>query len=239
MQKSVMQYLLATFFICVSVLSNAQKGFLKGFIINNAGDTIEGLIEPWRGDLNPASFKFKTTAESEVKTYDTTDVNYFSIGGQDYQRFRLPITMDSQDPKKAASTSDVIEPVTSAVFLEVIKTGKKITLFSYTDEVKTRFYMTNQKNNSPIELIYRVRRIDTQSSSPNSNTYAANSGYAKGNPNYNYNFAYRGMLANVADEAGAMTDKLKFKIKKCGYNSASIREIVDDINFDANRNSTK
>jgi hypothetical protein len=222
MQKSVMRYLLATLFICVSVLSNAQEGFLKGFIINNAGDTIEGLIEPWRGALNPASFKFKTTPEWEVKTYDTTNVNYFSIDGQGYRRFTVPISMDSQDPKKAASTSDVIEPVTSTVFLEVIMTGKKITLLSYTDEVKTRFYMTNQKNNTPIELIYRVMKIN---SDPYLSTRLSVQ-YRKGNP-YKYNFAYRGMLANVADEVGVMTDKLKFKIKKCGYNSASIREIVD------------
>jgi hypothetical protein len=239
MQKSIMQYLLATLFVCVSVLSNAQKGFLKGFIVNNTGDTIPGLIEMWRGDANPTSFKFKTSPEWEVKTYDTADVNYFSIDGQGYQRFTVPVSMDSQDPVKAASTSDVIQPISSTVFLEIIRTGRKITLLSYRDEVKTRFYMTNQKNSSPIELIYRVRKIDTRSSSPNSNTYAANKGYAKGGPNYNYNFAYRGMLANVADEVGAMTDKLKFKIKKCGYNAASIGEIVDDINFDKTNKSGK
>jgi hypothetical protein len=234
-----MKYLLTYFFIGIAVVSSAQKRFLKGLIVNNAGDTIPGLMETWPADLNPTSFKFKTSPEWEVKTYDTTNVNYFSIDGQAYQRFTLPISMGSNDPTKAPSTSDIIEPVISTVFLKVIQTGRKIALFSYKDEVKIRFYMTNQKNNSPIELIYRVLKIGAQSSVPNSNTYAANKGNAKGNPNYKYNYAYRGMLANVADEAGVMTDKLKFKIKKCTYTAGAIVEIVDAINLDGNSKGNK
>lgn len=64
--------------------ASAQKKFLKGFYIDQAGDTVHGFITS-RTRYGPA-FSFRPTLEAESKIFYATDVRYFELeDGTGYQ----------------------------------------------------------------------------------------------------------------------------------------------------------
>ena len=87
--------------------------------------------------------------------------------------------------------------------------GPAATLYSYTDEIKTRFYIFAPGYTKPLELGYGVVR-DGQTLSEN--------------------FEYRDMLTRTAETAGTLNKKLRGEIKRAQYKDFELIRLVNQIN---------
>ena len=61
--------------------------------------------------------------------------------------------MNNTDVQQLSTVPDT-STKTATVFLKIIQSGKNVTLFSYTDELKTRFYILDNTESQPQELKY-------------------------------------------------------------------------------------
>lgn len=140
----------------IPVFGFAQSNFQKGYVVTNNKDTLTGYIDYVEQTRNPVSVTFKTALESQIQTFNTANCSAFSINEMEaYQRFGVEVSMSkielgnlSVDPDKTTEKRDV--------FLKVLQAGKNVTLFSYTDKIKKRFYLLEKDSIIPYELISRI-----------------------------------------------------------------------------------
>lgn len=119
-------------------------------------DTLKGYINYKEHAFNPTSFTFKSTSESKPQIFTLKNCSAFVISDIDaYQRFAVNISMNS------LNVSDLSTGLDSAsrrdtVFLRVLQRGKNVTLFSYRDDLKKRFYVQDREEKVPYELLKQV-----------------------------------------------------------------------------------
>jgi hypothetical protein len=145
---------------CLPFLSNAQSNYKPGYLISNTGDSIPGFINYKEREQNPVSFIFRVTADSPSKTYNISDAKGYGVNGiEKYERYLVDI---SQSKEALADVSVGLDSTTTrnTVFLKVIQTGKKVSMYAYSDPIKTRYYLKEGASSEPYELIYSVYRID-------------------------------------------------------------------------------
>lgn len=149
-------YRLAIAMIALPLLCSAQSNYKPGYIIDLKGDTTKGLVNYQEWSFNPVKFQFKTSTASEVKTITTAQVTHLGINGLEYYDvYSGPISTDetSINGQSARDTSFKVE----SVFLKVLDKGKNITLYSYADNLKERFFIKEQNAQSATkELVYRI-----------------------------------------------------------------------------------
>lgn len=141
-----------------SFFVEAQKNFQPGFVILQDGDTLHGLIDHKEWHKNPTRISFRTIVDGQERLYSKEDIVYFEVDGKEsYQLFKVRISMDTRVlayiPEKKDTTNRI-----EAVFLRVIYTGRKITLFSFDDESKLRWYVREAGQETPEELLNSVYR---------------------------------------------------------------------------------
>jgi hypothetical protein len=187
----------------------AQINFRDGLIVTNGGDTLKGFVEHRETDLTPASIRFKSSLAEDAQSYDVSDVSYFSLKGiESYERHKVSISMDPVTLKEAVGYKNV-PAVEKAVFLKVLQQGKVISLFSYRDDLKMRFYVLEPESFEPQELVYKILKVGVK---------------------FAENFAFRDYLLFSAEKSGVLTDKLKSKIKKIKYTENQLLTAVSEIN---------
>lgn len=195
----------------VTFLADAQHEFVPGEVVTNAGDTLRGFIEQNEKDidLTPPSVNFKTSEGAEPVTYSVDDISYFSLeGGLAYRRYTVGISMDPVQLRQVMGYT-VPPPEIKPVFLQILQEGPEAKLFEFRDELKIRFYLLDDAHDQPQELVYRLIKLGT---------------------NYQEGFQFRDALSFLADKAGVLDDRLKFKISQCTYNKGPILAIVSTIN---------
>jgi len=188
-----------------------QDNFVKSFVIKDNNDTVRGFINQKEWLSNPGSIEFKSDlTDQSSENFTPNDIKYFKIqDSQEYQRFKVSISMGTIDAEKATKDPEVVKEET--VFLELLTKGEFLTLYRYADDIKSRLYILGDTLTRPDELVYKVKRY--------------------GDQNKVMMFkAYQNQLVNVATKAGKLTDKLKREITNASYNSESIMKIVDKIN---------
>ncbi len=139
------------------LFSLAQNNYKPGYVVTIKGDTIHGFINYREWDKNPKNIGFKNTlGSSAVENFTPQNINEFAITGSEYfKRFVVKISqgqVELSNVKQGADTSYI----TVAVFLRVLTLGKNVSLFSFTDEIKTRYYILDGTEKQPLELVYRV-----------------------------------------------------------------------------------
>ncbi len=145
--------LLALFY---STFTFAQSNYKPGYIVKLNGDTVKGDVDYKGWDKNPGSVNFKDDANEAVKTYTTADINAFGVTGLEfYEKRTVPISDDEIEVSKL-STSSQVHYNTGTVFLRILTKGKFITLYSYVDELKKRYYVADNSSNETNELIYHL-----------------------------------------------------------------------------------
>lgn len=162
---------LLTLFLSVAVCLklSAQDKYEKGYIINDAGEKIEGSIKNVDWKNAPSQIEFKGNTASSSKLYTIANIREFEIDGKaKYVKAEVDIDMSSDD---IGSLSDTGNPVftKNVIFLKTIVEGKH-TLYRYNNENLNRFfYMTDGKFEP---LIYKRYLISDSK-------IAKNSGYIK------------------------------------------------------------
>lgn len=189
----------------------AQTNFQVGTVVNSAGDSLRGWIDHKEWSKNPRTIEFKKLKEDiTVRTLSVRDIMYFEAEGEAFVRYVGHISTD----KNSVRPADVltISFVTDTVFLKVLAVGDHVSLFSYRDKLKNRYFLSLGQE-SPEELIYRF--------------YPSDEGDAN---QVVVDDRYKHQLINAAQKAGAFSDKVRWLIGKATYGTESLTTIVDKIN---------
>jgi hypothetical protein len=193
----------------VFACSSLAQVYNKGFVVTASGDTLSGFIETREADLNPEVIKFKKTMDAEKQSMGVADISFFSIDGiGQFKRYTVSISTNPVD-LKLLNVVKTYPPVVKAVFLRVIQIGKVISLFSFEDEVKIRFYAIHDQAPEPQELVYRVIRRDLK--------------FAEA-------FSFRDDLIYAAQRASVLNKKLKSRIASALYRESHLLKIISEIN---------
>jgi hypothetical protein len=142
--------------VILPLFACAQSNYKPGYVITAKGDTISGYIDQREWLSTPTSLKFKKDLKADYQSVTANDVRYANIGNlETYITYSGPITMD-----RISESTMMLERDTSVrtgtFFLKVEQQGKNVNLYSFSDRVKTRYFITDKDNPTPTELIYRL-----------------------------------------------------------------------------------
>jgi len=124
--------------------------------VHLTGDTIRGEInyQDWHKD--PLEISFRKSPTAAVQQFDPSTCRYFEITGTEiYQRYEGRISLNKTDLKDLTTSRDTTTRK-AIVFLKVMRVGPNVSLFSYTDALKTRYFVQEQPAGTPQELQYYV-----------------------------------------------------------------------------------
>jgi hypothetical protein len=219
-----LSYKLFYLFLLLPVFSFAQSNYKPGYAVTLKGDTLRGLIDYREWDKTPTTIKFKSSLTDDVKKLSTRDISSFSIANKaEYIRYAGPISMDSTNPEFMLNERDTTFKI-DTVFLELLERGKNIALYSYADDIKTRFYVGEAPDYTPKELVFRLY-------------YNADKPGGTGRT-INEN-TYMKQLFALAVKYNMMTDGLQRDIEETGYREAYLIEVANKINNIDRRKSKK
>ena len=201
-------------FLLLPLLSAAQSNYKPGLVVTTQGDTLKGFINYREWDLAPKTITFQTSENSgKIQEFNATNTSYFEVTGMEaYSGYETSISMDRVDVGSLSVGSPNISPTTEYVFLKRLQDGAKVSLYSYKDNIKERFFILENGEDKPQELLYR-RYYDTR----NSNRIITQYGYV-------------GQFINVARRYGLLTDKLQRKIEDAAYKEQDLLRIVSQLN---------
>lgn len=203
--------------LLLPLFSIAQSNYKPGYVVTSKGDTVRGFIDYRNWDSNPSAISFKSALNDRGKQVFTTgNIKLFSISGfVTYKKFICSVSMDETNtahPNTSRDTSYKID----TVFLKVLQQGKHLALYSYADQIKTRFYVGEYPDYTPTELIYRLYYdpgavTDRRGRSVDENTYLK-------------------QLFALANKYNALDDDLNRHFQSSNYLSPDMLYIVSKIN---------
>jgi hypothetical protein len=137
-------------------LLQAQSNYKPGYIVTQQGDTVKGYINYKEWSYNPQRIEFKTDlASANRTTYSIEDASAFAVTGfEAYRRFTLPVSEDQTEYSNLSQGIDTVM-INKIAFFKIIATGKNVTLYSYADKTKQRFFVA-EGTQAPVELTYHV-----------------------------------------------------------------------------------
>jgi hypothetical protein len=140
-----------------SFCAQAQRNYRPGIVVTAQGDTLHGLIDCKDWDNNPKMISYKNANESAgQRSFSPKDISFFSV--ENVASFESYHTQISQCRTGGINDLPSIEDtstVTNDVFLKVIRKGPLVNLYSYSDNIKTRFYIKAAAEKQSEELLYR------------------------------------------------------------------------------------
>ncbi len=82
----------------LSFYSNAQKNFVKGYIVSKTGDTLNGIIDNRDWQKNPAYVLFKESISDEVKKLTPLQIRSFFVSdkGDIYESHKVSMDISSR-----------------------------------------------------------------------------------------------------------------------------------------------
>ena len=197
-------------------LSFAQRNYKSGYVVTLKGDTLHGYIDFRDWDKNPDEISFKKAiTDRDVQKFTTSTISSFNIYNiEAYEKYEGMVSMDIINISNLSEGRDTSIKQAS-VFLKVLQKGKNVSLFSYSDDLKPRFFVGEAHNYKPVELIYRIYL----------NQDAATSKARTVNQN-----TYMRQLYAIAQKYNVLTDTLQQDIQHMDYNKPEILKIVSKIN---------
>ncbi|WP_295799765.1 outer membrane beta-barrel protein [Mucilaginibacter sp.] len=208
-------YKLFSFAFLLPFFSLAQSNYKPGFVVNLKGDTLRGFIDyrEWSNNPNAISFKHQVTDASGAK-YTPADISSFNINSiEAYQKYTGLISMDVVNTDHLTTGKDTSVKMAD-VFLRILQKGKNVTLYSYTDDLKARYFIGDGPNFFPKELVYRI--------------YEAND--SNGNGKTFTDETYLKQLNTLAIKYSALNDDLAHTLEKADYQMPQLMVIVSKIN---------
>jgi hypothetical protein len=212
-------------FFLLPVFSWAQSNYESGYVVTLKGDTLHGFIKFNGWENNPAVIFFKPNPTSNATKFTPKDIKYINIKVDflvEYQKYEGPISTDNTDINNLNRERDSSFRMDD-VFLKVLQKGDKVTLLSYSDDFKTRFFIQDRPDQIPKELVYRLYYNpdhDVTGTTVNENTYMK-------------------QLFAQAEKNNLMTDALLWDIQHSNYNELDILKIVSKINGVSATDSSK
>jgi hypothetical protein len=148
MKRSIIGLLLA-----IPMLSIGQSKYQKGYVVNSTMDTLKGFIDYKAKASAVPSISFRKELNSEPQTFTPTSAKGYGIDrGSSFESFSVRISNEAkrkEDLKVGIDTSSR----RATVFLKVLQRGPNVNIYSYTDEIKERFYVKRVSSKEPYELV--------------------------------------------------------------------------------------
>ena len=207
------------------LIVQAQSNYKPGYVITLAGDTLQGYIDYQEWSQNPSDISFKATmAGGAEQEFDTKSTRYFEITGKEaYLLYEGAISMNASALSELAYNSSVAAE-SVAIFLKIHQQGKNVNFLSYTDRLKTRYFIQENDGSVPVELYYRryysagtgSRQIITQKS-------------------------FVGQLQHLAKKYETDSPKIRRRIESADYNQLDLEKIISFLNekTDASEKATQ
>ncbi|WP_139298254.1 hypothetical protein [Pedobacter hartonius] len=207
-----MKRLLSCLLFAIPFLSAAQSNFQYGYVVTDKKDTLKGYVNYRERSVNPSSVQFKPAPERKTQVFDLKSSAAYAISGvEKFQRFVVDISMGKVNIPNLSIGIDSGSR-RDTVFLKVLQEGKYVSLYSYKDEVKNRFYIRAKNSPVPEELIYQ-RFLDPEKSSSIITTGK-----------------YAGQLLDIMLRYNAGTNADVEKLRHLNYDEGDILKITSMIN---------
>ncbi|HTI60520.1 hypothetical protein [Mucilaginibacter sp.] len=216
------------YLFCLTVLSflifqdaEAQHNYRPAYIVDLKSDTLKGFIDYKEWENNPKQISFKSNLNQSAPTqFSAANMVAFGINGAEYyHKFIVSKSKGQTNPNKLSIGIDTGK-TTDTAFLKVVVAGKSVSLFSLTDDIKTRYYITSTEDRQAHELDYYIFYI------------------AENNVKVQTLFTFRNQLKLVADHYNKDSAKLTEDIKYANYRERDLREVVDLINGESSQSFT-
>src|SRR3569833_2747356 len=182
--KSILRAILIAL-ICPLTLF-AQSNYKPGYVVNSHGDTIKGFINYREWSRSPAQISFKDNlSAAQGKNFNVKNATAFAVTGFEYyERHIVNISTDSLDINYLHNKAEN-KFIADTVFLRLITKGAHVSLYTYTDAIKQRFYISQGNNrDEPEELAYHAY-------------------YDADQHTMQYTTRYRVQMQNIAQSSGA------------------------------------
>jgi len=142
--------------LLLPVAALAQTNYKPGYVVGLKGDTIKGSIDYREWGKNPKQVTIKSNAGA-VQQFTAHNAKAFAVTNLEYYETDIvSVSTDVVDINRFAARSDS-DFVKDTVFLKVLARGKNLTLYSYTDGLKPRYYFAETgAGTSPEELAYHL-----------------------------------------------------------------------------------
>jgi hypothetical protein len=206
-----MKRLLVWLYLALPVLSFGQANYVKGYVITNSNETLKGYVDYQGRIYTPSAVQFKTGLSEAPQTYTVENCAGYGADDKEYfERFTVNMSVAYTRTSMLAVGLDTSYKRKTA-FLKVLQKGKNVTLYSYTDEVKERFFLLRKNDKEPFEL-FRAQYLN------------------KNSANVLGDFRYRTQLMNVltaTEDAGAY-DPLAINVLR--YEAQDLLKVVSAIN---------
>lgn len=210
--KHFYRVLLALFIL--PALSYAQSNYQQGNVVTLKGDTLHGYIDNKDWDSNPTAINFKSAiTDKNPQKFTVNNISFFSVGGLSFKKYAGPISTDIININKLSEGRDTSFRI-DTVFLQILQKGKNVAIYSYSDDVRTRFYIGEKPDYNPAELVYRI--------------YYDNNGTSDRRTVYEN--TYLKQLYSIANKYGVLDDDLESFIQKASYSKDDLMSIVSRIN---------
>jgi hypothetical protein len=141
--------------ILLPLISFAQSNFKPGYVISLKGDTLKGSVDYKEWEKNPGQVTFKNGSGAEQKFTPQNAKAFVVTGFEYYESGMVHISLDPADATLAGTMLDTSYRA-DTVFLRTLIKGRYFTLYSYSDNIKTRFYVREPGGAQPQELVYHV-----------------------------------------------------------------------------------
>lgn len=138
----------------------AQSNYHPGYIITLSGDTTRGSINYREWSLNPDQVEFKPSGtDASPVQVNPAGIRKFVISDlETYLSFTGNISADRSQSTNSTNGLDIrtaadTTRINRSVFLRLLTTGEHLSLYSYADKDKIRFFFTEGVK-PPVELEY-------------------------------------------------------------------------------------
>ena len=193
----------------VPFILSAQKNFQPGYVVSLKGDTIRGFIDYREWNFTPTQILFKSPDNSGQKEYTVRDISFFQITGKEaYGRSIVKISLHEAKLNNIGGRDTSWK--TDTVFLKVLYPGK-VSLFSYEDKIKERFYILEEHMEQPEELVKREYMLAGSMSLVSEDEY-------------------KDRLKSIMYALNLYSDDLITRIQEASYEARDLKKIVRLLN---------
>jgi hypothetical protein len=135
----------------------AQNNYKPGYAITVKGDTLRGFIDLREWQIDPRNINFKTSANAnETRILGPSAITFFDVSGLvSYERYIGKLNVDRTSISSMTNGRDT-STITDTLFLRILQKGSKVTLYEYNDKIKNHFFVGDNADGKPTELVYRI-----------------------------------------------------------------------------------
>jgi hypothetical protein len=131
----------------------AQSNYHAGYVVKTNGDTLKGLINYKEWERSPRSIEFKANEGDKQQVFNPSTIKGFQVTGMEtYIAYAGLVSMNKTTFPNLPNGLDTSKKI-DTIFLRQLATGNHITLYSNSDNIKTRFFIA-ATSSQPVELKY-------------------------------------------------------------------------------------